>query len=48
MTTKKTYAVPSLQIVMLDRSDLIATSNTRSSVSLRFDLDEEEEEGYAD
>lgn len=48
MTNKKTYTKPSLQVVMLDCSDLIATSNPRSSVSLRFDLEEEEDEGYAD
>lgn len=47
MTTKKTYAVPSLQIVMLNQSDLIATSGSQST-SLRLDLDDPEEEGYAD
>ena len=47
MTTKKTYEKPSLQVVMLQQSDLIATSNPQS-VSLRFSLEDEEDEGYAD
>ena len=44
---KKNYATPSLRVVMIDESDLIATSNPQS-VSLKFNLDETEEEGYAD
>lgn len=47
--TKKTYSMPSLQIVMLPQSDLIATSSSDPSpVSLRFYVDDSEEEGIAD
>lgn len=48
MTTKKTYAMPSLQIVMLQTCDLIATSGGSKRVSLGLGLDDTEEEGYAD
>lgn len=50
MSIKKTYAMPSLQIVMLSQSDLIATSGSGDHypVSLRFYVDESEEEGVAD
>ena len=45
---KKNYIKPSLQVVMLQQSDLIATSGDQSSVSLGFDLDDPDKEGYAD
>lgn len=48
MTTKKTFAKPSLQIVMLNQSDLIATSGGSQRVSLNLGLENPEEEGYAD
>lgn len=48
MTTKKTYEKPSLQVVMLQDSDLIATSGDLQSVTLGINLDDTEEEGYAD
>lgn len=41
---KKNYIKPSLQVVMIQQSDLIATSR----VSLAFDFDDPEEEGCAD
>lgn len=45
---KKIYTKPSLQVVMLQQSDLIATSGDQRRVSLAFDFDDPEEEGYAD
>lgn len=49
MKTKKLFIQPSLKVVMLDVNDLIATSNVSpKNVNLNLDLDEIEEEGYAD
>lgn len=45
---KKNFTKPSLQVVMLQQSDLIATSGDPRRVTLRFDLDDPEEAGYAD
>lgn len=47
MATKKNYEKPSLQIVMLQQSDLIATSGDSSRVALGLDL-EDYEYGIAD
>lgn len=43
-TNKKTYCQPSLEVVMLEATDLIATSDPK----LSLDLDNIEDEGYAD
>ena len=45
---KKNYIKPSLQVVMLQQSDLIATSGDPRRVTLGFDIDDPENEGYAD
>ena len=45
---KKLYTKPSLQVVMLQRSDLIATSGDLNTVTLDFDLGHSEDEGIAD
>ena len=45
---KKIYTKPSLQVVMLQRSDLIATSGDLNTVTLDFDFEQSEEDGFAD
>ena len=45
---KKNYTKPSLEVVMLQRSDLIATSGDLNTVTLDFDFEHSEEDGYAD
>ena len=48
-TTKKTYCQPSLEVVMLDASDLICTSGSSgTSAFLPVLISDIEEEGYAD
>ena len=45
---KKLYTKPSLEVVLLQRSDLIATSGDLNTVTLDFDFGHSEEEGFAD
>lgn len=46
--TKKNYEKPSLEVVMLNPSDLIATSGDMQNVTLSLDIDVLEEYGIAD
>lgn len=45
---KKNYTKPSLEVVMLQRSDLIATSGDLNTVTLDFDFEHSEDAGFAD
>ena len=47
-TMKKLYTKPSLEVVMLQRSDLIATSGDLNTVTLDLDFENSEAEGIAD
>lgn len=48
MTMKKNYEKPSLQVLILQRSNLIATSGDTQNIRLNLDIDDWEEEGFAD
>ena len=48
MKTKKNYIVPFIEVELVDESLIIALSDDDQEVSLEFDLDEIEDDGYAD
>lgn len=45
---KKNYEKPSLEVVMLQQSDLITTSGDQGRMSLGLDFENSEVEGFAD
>lgn len=48
MKTKKNYIVPFTEVDLVDESLIIALSDDDQEVSLGLDLDEIEDDGYAD